>query len=210
MTWYAEVRGGFDGALSFEELENLVMSLAPLPDELNPEPEPEAVGEVVGELTMRFTPTMGGADVMFTPVDVTPIDVTPADALAQWLTGASAALRPDVKAELNAERLLHDVLSEHQRRTYTSGGYFDVASGRRRFRVTRGTISNIIEYDRHDRPFQSWCVVPSDHPPLGDSLVAQKMILEASLETLDQVGIRNAFRPDPSSLEPAATHRWGT
>lgn len=90
--------------------------------------------------------------------------------------------RAENTREARGLRLLREWLSPNQRAQFDARGYFEVTgcdSGRR-YRVYRGTMSNVYELDELGRPRMGWCFVPLGNLVAGDVMLAQKLALETS------------------------------
>jgi hypothetical protein len=97
--------------------------------------------------------------------------------------------------ELRSQRLLRDWLSADQRAQYAKYGHFEVVgchSGRR-FRISRGIASNIVELDDNGHPIFGWCFIPRDTLVSGDVMLAQKIALET--DELGALKIARNFAP---------------
>jgi hypothetical protein len=109
----------------------------------------------------------------------------------------------DVDPLARAEVLLCAWLSPDQRACYERFGYFDVvgsASGKK-FRIGRGTISNIHELDEHGDTAYAWCFVPRVRLVSADEMLAQKI----ALETSEREVLRIANREPPRLWDVART-----
>src|ERR1700674_5403268 len=119
----------------------------------------------------------------------------------QWLTSATRylwrslaesarkvqALRERLKTiedlrEARGITLLRQWLSPEQQAQFDASKYFDVigCDSGRRYRIRRGTGTNVHEIDDVGRPVMGWCFVPSGHLVAGDVMLAQKIALETN------------------------------
>jgi hypothetical protein len=88
--------------------------------------------------------------------------------------------------------LLREWLSPEQQAQFDASKCFDVVgcdSGRR-YRIRRGTGTNVHEIDDAGRPVMGWCFVPSGHLVAGDVMLAQKIALETNERGALAVAIR--------------------
>jgi hypothetical protein len=93
---------------------------------------------------------------------------------------------PDrVAAEARARSLLLETLTPEQRATFERNRWFVVEGGRsrQRYRINGGhVVANIEVLDREDRVTHRLCGHLRDMHPLGDHLLAQKIMLELDEE----------------------------
>jgi hypothetical protein len=82
-------------------------------------------------------------------------------------------------ANERAEALLRAALSPKQLKELDRRGYFHVTVQERRFRITRGRAGNILEVDARSRALRKLCAHPVDQVPDADTMLAQKLWLEA-------------------------------
>ncbi len=106
--------------------------------------------------------------------------------------------------EARGLRLLRDWLSVAQRQQLDDKGYFDVIGCHtgKRYRIHRGTASNVYEIDEEERVKMGWCFVPNGSLVAGDVMLAQKI----ALETCEQaaLAVANRFLPNDRLFR---THR---
>ena len=89
------------------------------------------------------------------------------------------ALMPRTSADLRANRLLYRVLSPEQRKELARQGYFTVqVSGRGSLRVLPCSTFNVVDMKTGVR----YCAGPEGPVPLGDLMLAQKLVLENAPE----------------------------
>ena len=102
-------------------------------------------------------------------------------------------------------RLMRHWLSPDQRAEFDDSGSFEVVgcdSGKR-YRIYRGTASNVFELDDAGRPRLCWCFVPLGELVSGDVMLAQKI----ALETNENAALAVANRFLPRGELPRATGR---
>jgi hypothetical protein len=88
--------------------------------------------------------------------------------------------------------LLREWLSPEQQAQFDAWKCFDVVgcdSGRR-YRIRRGTGTNVHEIDDAGRLVMGWCFVPSGHLVAGDVMLAQKIALETNERGALAVAVR--------------------
>jgi hypothetical protein len=110
-----------------------------------------------------------------------------------------AALREREAARRKAEELLRESLDEQQREQFDETKWFFVISqSGKRYRVRRGWAGNIDELNEADEIVASYCIHPRERVPVEDSMLIQKLMLEADesrfLEIANRTGF-NAPRP---------------
>ena len=93
-----------------------------------------------------------------------------------WLLEAGRVHEP----ERRGLALLREWLSPEQREQFDTRGYFDVIGSHtgRRYRIRRGTATNVYELNEFDRPLTGRCFMPRDGLPAGDVMLVQKIALE--------------------------------
>ena len=92
-------------------------------------------------------------------------------------------------------RLMRHWLSPGQRAEFDDSGSFEVVgcdSGKR-YRIYRGTASNVFELDDAGRPRMCWCFVPLGELVSGDVMLAQKIALETNEN--GALAVANRFLP---------------
>ena len=83
-----------------------------------------------------------------------------------------------VAAQERAEQLLRDQLTIEQAAQLVQGNYFEVISeSGKRYQVTRGIQGNVFAYDGARRVGR-YCIHPDTDVPVGDVMLAQKLMLE--------------------------------
>lgn len=82
--------------------------------------------------------------------------------------------------EARALGLLREWLSPEQRAQFDAEGHFEVTGSHtgRRYRIHRGSVSNVLELDEEGQPKIGWCFVPEPSLAAGDVMLAQKIALE--------------------------------
>lgn len=82
--------------------------------------------------------------------------------------------------DARARRLLREWLSPEQLAQFDADGYFEVRGSEtgRRYRIHKGTASNVFEIDDEGRPTTGWCFVSARPLAAGDVMLAQKIALE--------------------------------
>jgi hypothetical protein len=81
---------------------------------------------------------------------------------------------------VRAMRLLNKKLSDAQRDQYERCGYFEVMGGTtgNRYRIRTGNQMNVEQLDKNGRPVSLLCFMPEGCLPIGDTMLAQKFVLE--------------------------------
>ena len=77
-------------------------------------------------------------------------------------------------------RLLRQWLSPAQRAQFAEKGYFEVVGGEtgKQYRIYAETATNVCEIDERGRPKAGLCFLPIGNLPIGDVMLAQKIMLE--------------------------------
>ncbi|WP_426435438.1 hypothetical protein [Bradyrhizobium genosp. P] len=96
-------------------------------------------------------------------------------------------------SEARGVLLLREWLSSEQRAQFDTKGCFDVigCQSGKRFRIHRGTATNVYEIDDEGRATVGWCFVPSGQLVAGDVMLAQKIALETN--ELVALAVANRF-----------------
>lgn len=100
-------------------------------------------------------------------------------------------LKQNQEAEEKAEKLLLSCLSRQQKKDYKQHEYFIVignATGNR-YKITKGRIKNIYLIHDYDDHVARHCVESNERVPMGDHLLAQKLLIEANEEEFLRVKI---------------------
>jgi hypothetical protein len=87
----------------------------------------------------------------------------------------------DEAAKVRAHALLLEHLTPEQRETFKRNGWFIVQGGRSgtRYRIRSGSMAGNVDVLQKERVTHRLCAhVPIGHVPLGDQLLAQKIMLE--------------------------------
>lgn len=97
----------------------------------------------------------------------------------------------DSKADKKAEKLLLSCLSRQQKKDYKQHGHFFVTGNatNHRYKITKGRVKNIYQVDDSSIPVARHCVESADRVPMGDHLLAQKLLIEANEEEFLRVKI---------------------
>jgi hypothetical protein len=117
---------------------------------------------------------------------------------------------PDpIAARVKAERLLREHLTEEQQDTLDTHGWFDVLRADRTYRIHRGRFGN-IDVLVGTEIVESLCVHPVEDVPDADTMLAQKLYLEADEPALLQLANRQVWqrvttRPQPQAAAPPMT-----
>ncbi len=104
---------------------------------------------------------------------------------------------PEAKAK--GEALLQANLSPEQRVSLQNHGHFDVKGGQsgKTYRIKRGRQMNCIELDAKGKEVQGWCFLPSGGLVEGDTMLGQKLALEANeataLKTANRFDVGTTF-----------------
>ena len=84
------------------------------------------------------------------------------------------------QAAEKAQALLMEWLSPAQLAQYESDGYFEVTGSHsgKRYRIRRREHMNVDELDERGARVAIWCFKPEGYLPVGDIMLAQKVMLE--------------------------------
>ena len=94
-------------------------------------------------------------------------------------------------AQRKAEELLCGVLDEGQLEQFKKTKWFFVVSqSGRRYRIRHGWIENIDELDRNDMVIAKHCIHPYSRVPIEDSMLIQKLMLEADEKRFEEIANR--------------------
>lgn len=107
------------------------------------------------------------------------------------------------RPEARARRLLREWLSTEQRAQLNADGYFEVTGSHtgRRYRILKGTVSNVLELDEEGQPKIGWCFIPERTLAAGDIMLAQKIALET--DEMRVLGLANKFPLKLASTAPS-------
>lgn len=99
--------------------------------------------------------------------------------------------------ETRAFRLLREWLSPEQRAQFDAEDHFEVIGSHtgRRYRIHRGTVSNVLELDEEGQPKFGWCFLPESALAAGDVMLAQKIALETDEAAVLAIANRVSTRP---------------
>lgn len=96
-----------------------------------------------------------------------------------FANGAARVVINQDEAEKRAEALLRSQLSPEQLATYEAAKYFDVIIDEHRtYRIRRGWAGNIELIDARRVTVAKYCIHPKHPIPVGDAMLAQKLMLE--------------------------------
>jgi hypothetical protein len=86
------------------------------------------------------------------------------------------------QAAEKAQALLMEWLSPAQLAQYESNGYFEVTGSHsgKRYRIRRRGHLNVDELDERGARVAVWCFKPEGYLPVGDIMLAQKVMLETN------------------------------
>jgi hypothetical protein len=115
--------------------------------------------------------------------------------LAQSVRRLCRRFSAENSREARGLRLLRDWLTPAQRGQFDALGYFEVIGGDsgRRYRIYRGTMTNVYEIDDFGCLGKGWCFVPFGFLAAGDVMLAQKIALETSEDAT--LAVANRFMP---------------
>jgi hypothetical protein len=90
--------------------------------------------------------------------------------------------RAENTREARELRLLRDWLSPGQRSQLEACGYLEVigCNSESRYRIYKGSMSNLYELNDFGRLKMGWCFIPSGGLAVGDVMLAQKIALETN------------------------------
>ena len=108
-----------------------------------------------------------------------------AAAAARNVERGLARIREVETAELRAEGLLQEHLTERQKYDLSTKGYFDVVNfkSKRHYRIRRGRAQNVFLLDGPGgREVKRLCCHPNERVPDADTMLAQKLLIEFNEE----------------------------
>lgn len=117
-----------------------------------------------------------------TPEEVEAARVAWRDAEALRVAAALVRVAEEAEARIRAEALLLDHLTPDQRDEYRRDGRFHLLVGERRYRITRGRSGNVRLIEERagaEVEVESYCIHPEALVPDEDTMLAQKLLLEA-------------------------------
>lgn len=89
-------------------------------------------------------------------------------------------LREKEEAQQKAEELLRETLEKEQLDQYEKTKWFFIISqSGKRYRIRNGWIGNIDELNEEDLIVATYCIHPQRRIPIEDSMLTQKLMLEA-------------------------------
>ena len=109
---------------------------------------------------------------------------------AHYRVGANRRRR---QAERRASDLLKEWLSPTQRAQYERTGEFEVRGSHsgNRYRIRRAQQINVDELDDRGRRIAVWCFLPEEYVPVGDVMLAQKIVLENDEPAMLRIAFRH-------------------
>lgn len=108
-----------------------------------------------------------------------------AAAAARNVERGLARIREVETAELRAEGLLQEHLTERQKYDLSTKGHFDVVNfkSKRHYRIRRGRAQNVFLLDGPGgREVKRLCCHPNERVPDADTMLAQKLLIEFNEE----------------------------
>lgn len=105
---------------------------------------------------------------------------------ARWKKIAEEERAARLVAEEKAERLLQSLLTPEQRETLENKKCFYLHSAGKKYRIDRGSHGNVKLVDERDEVIESYCIQPVG-VPVGDSMAAQKLLLETDPESFRRI-----------------------
>ncbi len=116
-----------------------------------------------------------------------------------------AAIQARRSAEKRANDLLMETLSTQQREEYRANQFFTVkGSSGGTYRIRYGSSNNIVRIDARGEEVERLCFAPRGGLAHGDSMVAQKIMLETSEPEARQVANKTGLGP----RSPAVPRIW--
>lgn len=117
---------------------------------------------------------------------------------------AEAARLEKEAAREKAEALLRETLDKEQREQFDKTKWFFVISqSGRRYRIRRRWAGNIDEVDQADMIVAEYCIHPQERIPTEDSMLVQKLMLEADESRFLKIANRIPFStPRPLTPRP--------
>ena len=99
---------------------------------------------------------------------------------------------PVIRAEKRASTLLREWLTPEQCVQYERLGYFEVRGSHsgKRYRIRSGRQMNVDQLDERGRRAAVLCFIPEKYVPVGDVMLAQKIVLENDEPAALRVAIR--------------------
>jgi hypothetical protein len=106
-------------------------------------------------------------------------------------------------------QLLTSNLSPAQRKQYSEFGYFDVIGGDtgKRYRIRHGCLMNVEQLDQNGRRVQLLCFTPRGRLPVGDIMLAQKIVLELFETDVLRVANRSPAWDYEEDAQPTRRYR---
>ncbi len=95
------------------------------------------------------------------------------------------------RANWRAEELLTRNLSRYQRESYEEHGRFKVKTHRGHYYwIGKAKVQNVLRVNRRGTPMRVYCLRIRDRVPLGDTLLAQKLLLETDEDQFLEVAFQ--------------------
>lgn len=96
--------------------------------------------------------------------------------------------RKYAEADEKAKKLLEECLDEEQKKTFRKDSFFlfEVKSGNR-YKINKGCSRNIQQVDKEGKVLRHLCIHPRNNVPVYDTMLAQKLALEAEEEKVLKV-----------------------
>ena len=109
---------------------------------------------------------------------------------AHYRVGANRRRR---EAERRASHLLKEWLSPTQRAQYERTRNFEVQGSHsgKRYRIRSARQMNVDELDDCGRRIAVWCFLPAENVPVGDVMLAQKIVLENDEPAMLRIAFRH-------------------
>lgn len=99
-------------------------------------------------------------------------------------------------AEARAKELLLQLLNAEQQAQFKKDRTFRVVAGDGvTFRIKDGWAGNVEELNKDGKAVNRFCIHPQQDIPVGDNLIAQKLLLEADPKEFRRIANRTALAP---------------
>lgn len=101
-----------------------------------------------------------------------------------------------------AMNLLLDNLDRQQKEMFEkTKWFFVVGQSGKKYRIRHGWTGNIDELDEKDMVVAEYCIHPESRVPIADSMLIQKLMLEADEERFKQIANKTTLRtPQPLAV----------
>lgn len=154
-------------------------------------------GSMATTLSMTSSTTWGdwnivSASVAYRPQPLTPEQQQAAQERAEaYRVEQDRARQAAEDARQKAQELLESCLTTRQRKTLRKQRFFDVRAigpdGQETvYRIEQGSHGNVYEVDAEGRKVRRFCIQP-DGVPAGDSMLAQKLMLETDPAAFERI-----------------------